>query len=334
MTSRERVTRAITFESPDRIPVDLPEKWQSDFLWAWGTPDPGFKPTRQVAEHQWQDEWGCVWEKLPGDKTMGQVKLHPLTDYDMLADYPFPDFRKPERYQQIKKIIAGNDQEKFALVGIDFQPMHRLEYLRGHENGWADCLTEPDGLHRLLDVFADKAIENIDMLSELGGVDAIISADDWGHQDRLALSPETFREFFKPRFARVYKHAREKGLMTILHSCGYIIEILQDFKEAHLQVIQMDQQNNMGIDNLAREAGGKLCFWCPVDIQDTMINGSEEDVRLHARKLIDKLGCYNGGFMAGWYTSPEAAGHEWPKIEAMADEFTAYGKKVYSKDNG
>jgi len=60
-----------------------------------------------------------------------------------------------------------------------------------------------------------------------------------------------------------------------------------------------------------------------------MINGTIEDVKSYAKKLIDYLGKFNGGFIAKWYPSPQAVGHSWEKIRAMAETFIEYGAKFY-----
>jgi len=329
MTSRERVIRAVKFQGPDRVPYNLPEPWGSDFLGAGIGGDPRFKPRVQT-DTEWEDEFHCIWRKLPGDKTMGQVVGHPLPDYAQLEDFDWPDYTIPERYENVRRVCANNPEEKFILVSIPFSLIHRLEYLRGHVEAWTDPYEHPEQLRRLLDKLADIAIQAIDRLAELG-VDGIISCDDWGLQDRPMLAPATFAEFFKPVYHRVYHHAHQRGLLTFLHSCGHITELLEHFIEAELDVIQQDQQENMGVEELGRRFGGRLCFWCPVDIQQTMIFGSVEDVRAYARQLIDTFGRFNGGFIAQWYASPEAVGHSPEKIQAMAEEFVQYGGRFYQK---
>jgi len=181
----------------------------------------------------------------------------------------------------------------------------------------------------LLNRLADIAIDAIDRLAEVG-VHGIMSCDDWGLQDRPMLSPAIFAQYWKPVYHRVYHHAHERGLLTFLHSCGHIADLLPHFIEAELDVIQMDQQENMGVDNLAERFGGKICFWCPVDIQNTMVKGTVDEVRAYARHLIDAFGKYNGGFIAQWYASPQAVNHSPEKIEAMAREFVEYGAQVYA----
>ena len=328
MTPRERVKRAVEFQGPDRVPVSLPEKFGSDFLRVSASPPRDWKATVETAE-KWEDEWGCVWERLPGDKTMGQVKFHPLHDYAKLDGYRLPDYSDARRYEKAKEAVGANSDQRFVLASVPLSLIHRLEYLRGHEEAWTDAYLHPEELTRLLDKLADVAAEAVRRFAEIGA-DGIISCDDWGLQDRPMVSPEVFREFFKPRYARVYGLARTSGMNTFLHSCGHITELLEDFLEADLQVIQMDQQENMGVEDLARRFGGRLCFWCPVDIQHTMIEGSPETVAAYARRLMDEFGRFRGGFIAKWYPSPDAVGHSWEKIEAMSEAFVEYGAKVYA----
>ncbi|MEI6503647.1 MAG: uroporphyrinogen decarboxylase family protein [Armatimonadota bacterium] len=329
MTSRERVIAAITFTGPDRVPFNLPAPWGTDFGGCGAGADPDFTPC-VCTETEWEDEFHTIWRKLHGDKTMGQPVAYPLTDYAMLEDYVWPDYTKDVRYEGARAACANNPEDKFLLAGTPLSLIHRLEYLRGHEAAWTDPYEYPNELHKLLNIMGDIAIDSIDRLAD-AGAHGIMSCDDWGLQDRPMLSPAIVGEFFKPVYKRVYHHAHERGLLTLLHSCGHITELLEHFIEAELDVIQQDQQENMGVEALAERFGGRLCFWCPVDIQNTMVNGTVEEVRAYARKLIDCLGKYNGGFIAQWYASPQAVQHSQEKIDAMSEEFVEYGGRFYQQ---
>ena len=318
MTSRELVERAVTFAGPERVPRALPEPWGTDFFGLGPGPDPDWKPSVEG-----EDEWGCVWMKL-GDRTMGQVKTHPLDDYAKLDDFPFPNYDLPVRYDAARQSVA-NAGDKFILASVPVTFIHRLDYLRGNTDAMMDPYDHPDELGRLLDKMADIAIDAISHFADVG-VHGIISCDDWGLQDRLFIHPDTFREFFKPRYRRVYDAAHAAGMLTFLHSCGYIVDILDDLIETGLNVIQMDQQENMGVELLGERFGGRLAFWCPVDIQQTMVHGTLDDIRAYARKLIETLGCSSGGFISKWYGAPQAVGHTDERIQAMAEAFVKHGR--------
>jgi hypothetical protein len=83
----------------------------------------------------------------------------------------------------------------------------------------------------------------------------------------------------------------------------------------------MDQQENMGLELLNERFGGRITFWCPVDIQNTMCTGSEQEIRNYCHRLTESLGRPAGGFIAKWYGDPRGAGHTDEAIEAMCSEF-------------
>ena len=188
-----------------------------------------------------------------------------------------------------------------------------------------DPYVNKDRLEYLLDRLTQIALDSLDRLSGMG-IDGIISADDWGLQDRAFMSPAIFEKFFKKRYAKIYGRAHDLGMLTFLHSCGHISELLNHFIDAELDVIQMDQQENMGVVNLAEEFGGRISFWCPVDIQNTMVKGSVQEIIDYVRMLIGNFGSHGGGFISKWYSGGEVIEHSEKKVQAMARAFVDYGK--------
>jgi hypothetical protein len=83
----------------------------------------------------------------------------------------------------------------------------------------------------------------------------------------------------------------------------------------------MDQQENMGLELLGRRFGGRIAFFAPVDIQNTMVRGSADAIRRYCRALVRQLGRPNGGFIPRWYSDPRGAGHRQEALDAMCAEF-------------
>jgi hypothetical protein len=311
MTPREVVSGAVRFQNPDRIPYALTEKYGTDFAGVGMDPSPDARPKFGV------DEWGCVWANI-GVSNLGEVKEFPLKDWNEWPSLRIPDIRSEQRWSRLDgaRERAG---DKFLLAnGISLY--ERAHFVRGLENLWVDILTSPEELCRLLDVLVDMNLHAIERYAA-AGADGYIWCDDWGLQHGLMISPTAWRELWKPRYARVYRAAHDAGLLTFLHSCGDITAILDDLIEAGLDVIQMDQQENMGVDLLGARFAGRIAFWCPVDIQGTMVRGSTDDIRAACRHLVATLGRPDGGFIAKWYSDPAGAGHRPEAIEAMCDEF-------------
>ncbi|MGQ9661527.1 MAG: uroporphyrinogen decarboxylase family protein [Kiritimatiellia bacterium] len=311
MTSREVVIRTVRFQGADRIPYALPDQYGSDFASVGMDPSPDARPRSGC------DEWGAEWENI-GISNLGEVKQPALRDWSDWNSLRIPDITEERRWRNLEG-ARNRAGDKFLLAsGISLY--ERAHFVRGLANLWADIYEHPRELGRLLDVLVEMNLYAIEQYAR-AGADGYIWCDDWGLQQRLMIAPESWRAIWKPRYARVYKAAHEAGLLTFLHSCGHIVDILDDFIEIGLDVIQMDQQENMGLELLGNRFGGRITFWCPVDIQNTMVRGTLDEIRAYCRRMVRVLGRPNGGFIAKWYADPAAVGHRPEAIAAMCEEF-------------
>jgi len=319
MTPRENFAAAIRFETPDRIPRTLPAPYGTDIAWTGMDPTVDGRPDAKAGPVA--DEWGSVWVNI-GVSGLGQVKEPALADWGDFATLTIPDVRDDARWGGLAdaRRQAG---DKF-LLGGGVSIYERVHFLRGLEGAWMDIYEHPDELCKLIDILVDMNLHAVERYAG-AGCDGYFFCDDWGLQDRLMIDPVKFREIWKPAYARIYGAAHDAGMLTLLHSCGHITAILDDLIEAGLDVIQMDQQENMGLERLGKEFGGRLTFWCPVDIQQTMAHGSLDEIRAYVRNMIACLARPEGGFVAAYYGDPVAAGHSPEAIQAMCEEFMKCG---------
>jgi len=319
MTSREVVKRTVEFRKPAWLAHNFPEPYGTDLAWTGLDPSPDARPKSG------KDEWGAIWENI-GVSNLGQVKDFPIKDWSDFDKLQIPDIDEPQRYRHLPtaREKAG---DKF-LLGGGISIYERVHFLRGLENTWSDIYEHPDNLGKLLDLLVEMNLAVIERYAR-AGVDGYIFCDDWGLQNRLMISPEKWRELWKPRYRRIYQACHQAGLVSFLHSCGYIVDILDDLIEVGLDVICMDQQENMGLELLGKRFGGRITFYAPVDIQNTMVYGSLQEIRAYCWKMVKFLGRPEGGFIAAWYSDPVGAGHRQEAIDAMCQEFLKISQQVY-----
>ncbi|HAU36108.1 MAG TPA: hypothetical protein DCX07_00125 [Phycisphaerales bacterium] len=319
-TSREVVWNTIRFQGPDRFAHDFPGDFGTDFSFTGLSPGPDHRPPKGA------DEWGAVWENLGGTH-LGEVKDYPLKDWSDWGSLKIPDVNDPARW---KNVVGARERagDKF-LIGYGLSLYERVHFLRGLENTWADIYENPEPLGRLVDVLAEM---NLAMMRGYAaeGVEGLMWCDDWGLQDRLMISPDKWREIWKPRYARVYAASHAAGMSNWLHSCGYIVDILDDLIEIGLDAIHMDQQENMGLELLGRRFGGRITFFSCADIQ-TAMQRPPEQVRQYCREMVRRLSTSQGGFIPRWYTDPQGAGHSQQAIAAMCEEFLRLSKERYGR---
>lgn len=337
MTSRERVRKAIRFERTDKVPHYLPDGKENDLIWAaaWnvgGNPGNVSKqPWTTIAGGDFQehiDAWGVVWQRHKTDSGKGEAKRWPIEDIKKQAEYEFPNLNHSGYFDAVKRIAEENnksDNPKYILGVAPFSSLNEGTHnIRGLENMFMDYYTDPDDLKALIGRLAEKQAEGIRQLAQ-AGCDGVMFYDDWGLQERLMVSPALIEEFFMPHYRANWGLAHSLGMDNWMHSCGYIIEMLPVFAAAGLNVAQIDQQENMGLENLAAKVGGKIAFWAPVDIQKTMINGTPDDIRNYVKRMIRTIGGFRGGLVSMAYTTPQDIGHTPEKIAVMCEAFRTYG---------
>ena len=326
MTSREIVLRTIHFQGPERIPMSLPDPYPKDVFSRGVSADPNWKPSRTFTPEQgamWEDEWGNVWARLE-NFSKGEVVEGAIKDWSQLDGYRMPTYDDPSRYEAARAAFAEHPDD-FRIGGLPGFPFAIMRYLRRMEVFLADLILYPKEVRRLADRVTALLLRCIENWAA-AGADAVMFGEDWGTQDRLLVSPPMWREVFKPDFQALCDAARQHNMTVWMHSCGYIYDIINDLIECGISVLQLDQPGLFGVDRLASEFGGRVTFWCPVDIQRVLPTGDAERIEAFARELIAKLGAFDGGFIAGYYGGNEAIGvrPEWQDVACQA--FVKYAR--------
>jgi len=326
MTSRELVRRAIRFEDPPRIPYSFVVPLESDFfeviladrLSAERGPD---RPTELGAIYY--DEWG-VGQEVTG-RGWDHAFEHPLADLSQVDDFPFPDLAAVDRFERLRPFIEEAARAGKYVVGFDpIMAFERMRSLVGFEELMVAPYIQPDGLRRLIARLTDLTVAIVNRWADLGQVDAFMTWEDWGLQTGLQMKIDTFREFYRPHYARIADAAHARGLHFIWHNCGQILDMIPDMIDMGVDVVQLDQPRLMGHDRLAQAFGGRICFWNTVDIQWSVEPGvTEGELRAEAKRMRQAYGRFHGGFMARQYPQPQDIELAPERCLAIAQAFRA-----------
>jgi len=255
---------------------------------------------------RWKNEWGVTFASLTSYDG-GEVVEGAITDWSQLDSYQPPDLGRAEDYAAATQKFAADNGERFrvgTLPGGIFSVSRKLRRLDNYLCDLALERANIDRLHALVRAELEKAIDRY----AAAGADAVFFCEDWGTQDRLMISPEMWREIFRPEFENLIGRAHGHGMKVLMHSCGKMTAIIPELIECGLDCIQFDQPRLHGIETLGQRFGGKIAFWCPVDIQRTLQTRDPARIRAEAKLLIEQLGSRGGGFIAGYYVGNEAIG--------------------------
>lgn len=325
VTSREIVRRAIEFDGPPRIPYSFIQPLESDFVeLAVATPsriDMSNVPKGEFVV----DEWG-VGVRSSGT-SWGHAESHPLADLNALDGYSFPDVTNRERFQAAAGLAGAGDAAGKYVVGADpILGIERLRLLVGFDNLMLALYTERPQLDRLIDRLVEMTLDVVKIYADTGSIHGFMTWEDWGLQTTLQIRPEQWREIFKPRYARIVEACHAAGLHYIFHCCGQILDIIPDFIDIGVDVVQLDQPQLMGVDDLANEFGGKICFWNTVDIQwSPEPEVTLDELRAEVKHMVEAFNRFNGGFIARQYPQPPDIGMPPEKHQAIYEAFMEYG---------
>lgn len=175
-------------------------------------------------------------------------------------------------------------------------------FQRGPEEFFTDLALEPQKAEILLDKVNELAIRFFEKCMEKvkGLVDGVYLGDDFGTQSGLAISPDMWRRYIKPRYKELVSVIKGQGLKYCHHSCGSVDKIIPDMIELGFDVLNPIQPLAKGMEpeTLSREFGRDICFYGGIDEQYTLPNGSIQDVKNEVRHRMETLGRYNGYIVA------------------------------------
>jgi uroporphyrinogen-III decarboxylase len=275
------------------------------------------------------DEWGCVWHRpdpASGIVNMGQPKGHPLADLDHLDAYPWPDPHDENRYAAIEEQLAGAG-DKYVMVGLGFTLFERMHYLYGMDRLFVAMYEQPRQVHELAERVLSFVVAVAGELGQRfhGRIHGFGMTDDWGTQVTHFIQLPMWREFFADRYTRLFGALHDAGMHAWMHSCGHVNEIIGEWIGCGLDVVNLQQPRNLGIEEIGRRYAGKICFETTCDIQATLPWKSAQEIREEAWLLLEHWGTPEGGFVLSDYGDPVAIGVAEASKRIMLEAFLEKG---------
>lgn len=199
-----------------------------------------------------------------------------------------------------KRLRERTDRAVIGLFGGNLLEIGQFLY---RNDGFYMLLAgDPKRAVEFLDRLVALHLQNLEkFLSAVGPyIDIILFGDDLGMQNGPQISPQMYRELFKPRHSLMWHRAKELApVKVMLHCCGGVRELLDDLIEAGLDAINPVQISCRGMDarGLKADFGGRITFWgggC--DTHKILPTGTPDEIRRHVQEqtAILKPG---GGFV-------------------------------------
>ena len=317
MNRRERILTAIDRKmAPDAVPVgfdisgdhltnlckyygakDLGSLYEACGIeafsvWTWPAVIPDYVgPKREWVDGP-HDTFSC-WGKRG-------LEYHPLEDVK-LKDYEWPTADHFDFSGVIPHLedVRGRDMTTaVGHLGVGYQ--HHVE-MRSHHRIFYD-LYEDDWMEEYTSRVGDFFVAYFEELfrSADGLIDIVRADEDVGSQDSMLISPDMWRRWYKPVWGKCIDICKRNGSRVWLHSCGCCRDIVPDFIELGVDILNPIPPYVNGSDPSDMKAtfGGQLSFDGGVDQINSLTLGTSEDVR---QEVIQRLVGMSpgGGYIIG-----------------------------------
>ena len=275
-----------------------------------------------ISDTHTRDGFGTVWrmDRRPHHLEEPGLKEPSFEGYD----FPTADvFANPTLKEDAEK-VRETYPNSFTLINMGWGLWESYWGIRGFENAMMDCVAEPDFFEEVMDRLTDLYLAQVAMCADIEA-DALMVGDDWGDQRDVMMGPDRWRQYLKPRWAKIYQAVHERGKIAMSHCCGSVVDIMPDIIEIGLDVIESVQPKARGMNpyELKKKWGDKITFWGGLCSQQLIPFGTPDEIRDEVQRLCNEMG-REGGYILGPAKSlqPETP---IPNALAVIEAFTRQG---------
>ena len=185
---------------------------------------------------------------------------------------------------------AAIDQDRFftmTVMGTDI--FEQLHMLMTFEDTLVNLLGNPDEMHELIEVVTDYRLEYMKLIVENLHPDVILSHDDFGSEKSLFFSPDTWREFFKEPYRKLYTYLHENDVLILHHSDSFCEPIVHDMAEIGIDVWQGVLPSN-DIRRLTEELDGKMALMGGISSTIDRVDVTRDEIDREVERCLKEYG--------------------------------------------
>jgi len=255
------------------------------------------------------DEWGLTLKKITTSHgPLHEMIGHPLAEASLedIESYSWPDPTDPARTkgleEEVKNLYESTDHAIVAGA-IGAGPFEVASWLRGSEQYYIDLLTNREFAVRLFEKVVDLYIEFYRVfLNKVGKhIQIIETSDDYGTQRGLLISPQLYKDVFKPQHKGLLNFIKSRTDAKIFHhSCGSVYDLIDELHDSGVDVLNPIQPGAAKMEpwRLKGDFGNKMIFHGGIDEQYLLPRGTPEEIDVEVHEVIRTLAPGGGYILA------------------------------------
>lgn len=224
--------------------------------------------------------------------------------WSTLVHSPWDHASEEGFYEELRRrcLVLRASTDRALMITCGCNLFEWGTFLRGMVNYLMDIYSEPEFIIELNEALMERHLETLRKTCDAVGdvVDILRFGDDLGMNTGLFMSPEKYRELYKPYHTKLNEYVHtHSNMKTFLHSCGSISPVIGDLIDAGYDILNPVQTSakDMEPEMLKREFGRDITFWgggC--NTRKILNHASPQEVYDYCRRMID-IFFQNGGFV-------------------------------------
>ena len=179
---------------------------------------------------------------------------HPVKTKEDLKNFVLPDPADPVRYagfaEDVNYLKSKGEYVLGSLNGF-YSALHY--FVMDYENTLMALLLDQELVQTLLEMVGEWNLTAAKKMIE-AGADCIAFCDDLGNKQSMMMSPEQYRQFFKPWHKKLCNVVHDAGGKVHIHSHGAITPILDDFVDCGFDFVNpFDPEEGFDIEHVLKK---------------------------------------------------------------------------------
>jgi len=202
---------------------------------------------------------------------------------------------------------------RFLQLGLWFGFDVTHSHMVGTENVLIGMYDEPEWIKDMFDTYLTTSMNLCQKILDAGyEFDGVFWYDDMGYKGTPFFSPQMYQQLLMPYHKRAVDWAHERGLVTEMHSCGFIEPLLPDVVETGVEMLNpLEIKAGMDPFKLKEMYGDKLSFHGGINAQ---LWDNIDLVTAEMEKIIPQMKQGGGYIFASDHSIPNSVSFENMKI--------------------
>lgn len=251
--------------------------------------------------YDYVNTYGCDLNFSVGEterKSTISINAHALIqNWEDFEKYPWPDAKHGD-YSRLEKIAPLLPGKMKLMTSGPGGLLENVISIVGYDNLCLMIYDDPELVQAIFDRVGGILLDYYEECAKYDTVGILMINDDWGFNTQTMLSVADMRKYVFPWHKKMVEAAHKNGKLAVLHSCGYMVDIMEDIIEDMKYDGRHSYEDNIvPVEEAYRRWGGRIAILGGIDV-DFLVRRSEEEIQDRAKNLL-QMAAEKGGYALG-----------------------------------